>query len=56
MTQGNGMVRTIVVIKHLGTKVKRPKALLSLQEIMVFFIGNFGKKNPHMVFLPPCST
>ncbi len=26
--QGNGMVRTIVVIKHLGAKVKQPKMLL----------------------------
>jgi hypothetical protein len=26
--QGNGMVRTIVVTKHLGTKVKWPEMLL----------------------------
>jgi hypothetical protein len=26
--QGNGMVRTIVVTKHLGTKVKQPQVLL----------------------------
>jgi hypothetical protein len=28
IAQGNGMVRTIVITKHLGTKVKRPKMLL----------------------------
>jgi hypothetical protein len=26
--QGNGIVRTIVVTKHLGTNLKRPKVLL----------------------------
>jgi hypothetical protein len=26
--QGNGLVRTIVVIKHLGEEVMRPKMLL----------------------------
>jgi hypothetical protein len=26
--QGNGIVKTIVVSKHLGTKMKRPKMLL----------------------------
>jgi hypothetical protein len=26
--QGNGMVKTIIVTKHLGAEVKRPKVLL----------------------------
>jgi hypothetical protein len=26
--QGNGTIRTIVVIKHLGINLKRPKVLL----------------------------
>ncbi len=28
IAQGNGMVKTIVITKHLGAKVKRPKMLL----------------------------
>jgi len=28
IVQGNGMVRTIVMIKHLEAKVKQPKMLL----------------------------
>ncbi len=27
-----------------------------LQKITTCFTDNFGQKNPHMVFLPPCPT
>jgi len=34
--QGNGIVKTIIVTKHLGSKVRRLK-MLSLEEKHVFF-------------------
>jgi len=49
--------RYLFVFSYMIVEGQSWSGLLSLQEIIAFLTRNFGKKkDPRMVFLPPCPT